>query len=63
MRQFDTFVKDQRRFHAAVGEKNAAAALRQVVSVFCHCNISVINETVPRYVSRRRLRSGGTGAA
>jgi hypothetical protein len=38
VRQFDTFVKNQRRFHAAVGEKNAAAALRQVVSVFCHCN-------------------------
>ncbi len=31
MGQIDPFVEDQRRFHAAIGEKNAAAALRQVV--------------------------------
>ena len=44
MRQINPVVEDERRFHAAVGEKNAAAALRQVVSIFCHCNISVIGK-------------------
>jgi hypothetical protein len=31
-------------YDAAVGEKNAAAALRQVVSVFGHYKISVIGK-------------------
>ena len=40
VRQLDSFVEDQRRFHAAIGEENAAVALRQIVSVFGHFNIS-----------------------
>ena len=40
MRQIDSFMEDQGRLHAAVGEENAAAALRQIVSVFGHFNIS-----------------------
>ena len=40
VRQVDSFMEDQRGFHAAVGEENAAAALRQIVSVFGHFNVS-----------------------
>jgi hypothetical protein len=40
MRQLDSLLKNQRRFHAAIGEKNAAVALWQGVSVLGHFNIS-----------------------
>ena len=40
MRKFDPFVKDQRRFHAAIGNEGAAFELRQTVSVLCHCEVS-----------------------
>ena len=57
VRQFDSFVKDQRGFHAAVGEKNAAvdvAAGRVGIWPF---NISVIGN-LDTSVPHRTAASG-----
>jgi hypothetical protein len=62
MRQFDSFLENQRGFHAAVGKKNAAVALWQGVSVLGHFNISAKNWG-PRYVSAASNRSGDVGAS
>jgi hypothetical protein len=61
MRQFDSFLENQRGFHAAVGEKNAAIALWQGVSVLGHFNISA--NWGPRYVAAASIRSGDVGAS
>jgi hypothetical protein len=61
MRQFDSFLENQRGFHAAVGEKNAAIALWQGVSVLGHFNISA--SWGPRYVSAASAGSGDVGAS
>jgi hypothetical protein len=61
MRQLDSLLKNQRRFHAAIGKKNAAVALWQGVSVLGHFNISA--NWGPRYVSAASKRSGDVGAS
>ena len=38
VRQIETFVKDQLCQLAAIGEKRAAMAERQIVTIFCHCS-------------------------
>jgi hypothetical protein len=54
-------VEDQRGFHAAIGEENAAAALWQGISVSGHFNISASGNFD---TSRpHRLRSGDVGAS
>ena len=54
MGQINPFVEDQRRFHAAVGEENAAAALRQIVLYFV-IDISVICTGALVGLARRAL--------
>ncbi len=62
MRQFDSLVENQRRFHAAIGEENAAAPLRKIISVFGHLNISETIQAV-ELVSSRLGRVGDVGAS
>ena len=54
VRQFNSLVKYQRRFHAAIGEKYAALALRQVLSVLGHINNSENLDTVGRSLPPRQ---------
>jgi hypothetical protein len=39
VRKFQTFVKDQGGLHAAVGQEDAAVALRQIVPVLRHWSL------------------------
>ena len=62
MRQLDSLVEYQRRFHTAIGEENAAAPLRKIISVSGHLNISETIQAVGKSFPIR-IGSDNVGAS